>query len=346
MARTETAAALRRAVRVEQKRIAGLKLAELQRELRAARARKVEAINQAMAACRAARVKAAARRASALAELEGARHEVKEARATCGALEGDARSKAAADVSSAKERRDAEKRARAEQRRAEAAARGRKAPRASAHVRRTESDDEVRGNIPPELVRLFERVKRGIKGSARETRTEAFLRYAEEHPGEMYEAIEDQTDALIRELEARQWAQNPCGCRKGNPPELPRGPAPATAAERQAMADHKRFGWGEVMQGRMVNLLVPDADKGPFSTLGDAIGVIYGRHKGGDGRYTIYEHYFGDFGRAGERDSRAVMRRVRAGLMPLFVVDRERKLHIAERKGVKGYTVETEGVTG
>ncbi len=41
--------------------------------------------------------------------------------------------------------------------------------------RQAESDDEVRSNIPPELVALFERVKRGIKASPRMSRTEAFL---------------------------------------------------------------------------------------------------------------------------------------------------------------------------
>ena len=41
--------------------------------------------------------------------------------------------------------------------------------------RQAESDDEVRSNIPPELVALFERVKRGIKASPRMSRTESFL---------------------------------------------------------------------------------------------------------------------------------------------------------------------------
>lgn len=67
-----------------------------------------------------------------------------------------------------------------------------------------ESDDEVRQNIPHELVPLWNRVRRSIKGSARQSRTEAFLRYAEEHPSEHYEAIDDKTDDLVRELERQQ----------------------------------------------------------------------------------------------------------------------------------------------
>jgi hypothetical protein len=52
--------------------------------------------------------------------------------------------------------------------------------------RRAESDDEVRGNLPPEMIGVFEKVRRHIKGSARKTRTEAFLEWAEENPGEVW----------------------------------------------------------------------------------------------------------------------------------------------------------------
>jgi hypothetical protein len=76
--------------------------------------------------------------------------------------------------------------------------------RATGRERRSESDDEVRVNIPAELVALFERVKGGIKASPRETRTEAFLRYAEEHPDEVLTALDDKTEALIRDLERKE----------------------------------------------------------------------------------------------------------------------------------------------
>jgi hypothetical protein len=38
------------------------------------------------------------------------------------------------------------------------------------------------------------------------SRTEAFLDYAEEHPDEALVAIDDKTDALIRELEEQERA--------------------------------------------------------------------------------------------------------------------------------------------
>ena len=36
------------------------------------------------------------------------------------------------------------------------------------------------------------------------SRTEAFLKYAEERPAEVLNVIDDQTDALIRELERKE----------------------------------------------------------------------------------------------------------------------------------------------
>lgn len=67
--------------------------------------------------------------------------------------------------------------------------------------RRAESDDEVRHNIPPHLIGLFNRVRKGIKGSARKSRTEEFLEYVEEHPDEEYADADDATDALVADLE-------------------------------------------------------------------------------------------------------------------------------------------------
>lgn len=71
---------------------------------------------------------------------------------------------------------------------------------------RQESDEEVRGNIPSELIPLFNRVRRGIKGGPRMSRTDAFMQYVHDHPREQYAAVEDATDALIRDLERQQRA--------------------------------------------------------------------------------------------------------------------------------------------
>lgn len=79
--------------------------------------------------------------------------------------------------------------------------------RSTSKERRQESDDAVRQNIPPDLAPLFERVKRSIKGSDRETRTEAFLKYAEEHPGEVGEVIELEAEREIRRLQKEEAAE-------------------------------------------------------------------------------------------------------------------------------------------
>lgn len=64
-----------------------------------------------------------------------------------------------------------------------------------------QSDDVVRQDIDPELVPLWEQVKGRVRGTSRRSRTEAFLAYVHEHPGEQLAAIDRKTDALIRELE-------------------------------------------------------------------------------------------------------------------------------------------------
>jgi len=69
----------------------------------------------------------------------------------------------------------------------------------------SQTDDDVRALIPPELAPLFDRVKRSIRGGAGQTRAEAFLRYAERHPDETFKAVEprgeEQIEAARAELE-------------------------------------------------------------------------------------------------------------------------------------------------
>ncbi len=56
---------------------------------------------------------------------------------------------------------------------------------------RRETNEEVRQNIDAALVPLFNRVCGAITGNDRESRTEAFARYVEEHHGEEAEAAAD-----------------------------------------------------------------------------------------------------------------------------------------------------------
>ena len=77
-------------------------------------------------------------------------------------------------------------------------ARGLRADR-DAHARAVvqQTDDEVRALIPRALVPLFDRVARSTRGSGTKTRAEAFLRYAESHPEEMFQVVEPRAHAQI-----------------------------------------------------------------------------------------------------------------------------------------------------
>jgi hypothetical protein len=83
----------------------------------------------------------------------------------------------------------------------------------SAKERRRESDDEVRSNLPPELHRVWEQVKRTIKAGPRTTRTEAFLEWAESNPGEVvalqYSDVDREVAALVAEHERMSSAPKP-----------------------------------------------------------------------------------------------------------------------------------------
>lgn len=77
---------------------------------------------------------------------------------------------------------------------------------AKSRERRSESDDAVRHNIPPHLISLWNRVKGGIKGSSRKSRTEEFFEYVEEHPSEEFADSDDATDSLVADLERQMRA--------------------------------------------------------------------------------------------------------------------------------------------
>lgn len=172
---------------------------ELREQVREVRARRKHALFEAKERCRterlAARERARSLRVKALAELrEAVEMERAGARQTCAVRIGEARA-IKDDIERARAKLAAERHYQRELRRIESANRQRR--REHPHVtyleKRGESDDEVRMNISPDLVPLFERVKRSIKGTPRMTRTEAFLKYAEEHPTEV---LADTDDAM------------------------------------------------------------------------------------------------------------------------------------------------------
>lgn len=76
--------------------------------------------------------------------------------------------------------------------------------RATARELAQEDDDRVRSNLPAELVPVFDAVRKKIKGSARRTRTEAFLEWAEENPEEILAVQEAQAEQYLRDLLKQQ----------------------------------------------------------------------------------------------------------------------------------------------
>lgn len=60
----------------------------------------------------------------------------------------------------------------------------RKAPRSTARERAQESDDQVRQNLTPAEVVIFNKVRKHIKAGPRRTRTEAFAEWLQENPDE------------------------------------------------------------------------------------------------------------------------------------------------------------------
>lgn len=173
-------------------------LATLRKQIRDVKQRRKGAIRDAVTFCRAGRVEARQRAKARVLELRTAakeairlaRIEEKEvARSTCDLTKREIRESPATSTEKARAALNAERRLQAELKRIEGQTRARtRQERSTSRERAQESDDEVRQNIPEDLLPLFERVKRSIKGSSRQSRSEAFMLYAEENPHEVVDA--------------------------------------------------------------------------------------------------------------------------------------------------------------
>jgi len=75
---------------------------------------------------------------------------------------------------------------------------------ASSVVRRQEDDDAVRNNLDPEMRGVWDTVKKHIKGSAYRSRTEQFLEWAQENPGEVLDLQMRKADRELQKLLAEQ----------------------------------------------------------------------------------------------------------------------------------------------
>lgn len=117
-------------------------------------------------------------------------------REQCQARAIDAKQKGSSDVAA---KRGVLKEERELHRRVERAS-GPARARSSARERRQESDDAVRSNIAPEMVPVFNAVRKHIKGGPRKTRTEHFLEWAHENPDEVWPILNHQTERDLAHL--------------------------------------------------------------------------------------------------------------------------------------------------
>ncbi len=177
---------LRREIERERKRQVRERLASLRDQIRQARINRKQALEVIRDQCRAERkavsIRCDVRRAEAREETRKA---VEERRREIGGVHSEEKIYREAD------------------------ARQRKASvRSTARERRQEDDDAVRNNLPVDLVPVFNSVRRAIKGGPRKSRTEAFLQWAEENPGEVMSvqsmAADRDVERLVAEYEQLQ----------------------------------------------------------------------------------------------------------------------------------------------
>lgn len=66
--------------------------------------------------------------------------------------------------------------------------------------RSAESDDEVRSNVEPELVAIFDAIRSKIRAVPGRSRTESFLHWVHEHPDEVWSIREQNAQVKLRAL--------------------------------------------------------------------------------------------------------------------------------------------------
>jgi len=188
--------------RGHQRRVARLKA--IRRDLTAIRARKSALMKRVNAACKVSRERAlVSARERLRIETAKLRQEVKEAkqaernRCLARRVKTSLGTRVAADKLREEARRISEKE---NEVRAGKHLAARAKSRTTARERAQESDDEVRSNLDPALVPIFDVVRRVIKGSPHISRTEAFLQWVEENPDEIWQMREADASRQVREL--------------------------------------------------------------------------------------------------------------------------------------------------
>lgn len=187
-----------------------LELADLRRALELAEQRQREAMRRVVARCKLNRARVREHvKAYRAAERERINREVAEMRAAarrrCDLRKAAVRTAGLGVRAQRRAELEAERRLQGELARAAAHQQRReKKHQRTAREVQAESDDHVRANIDAELLPVWERVKRTIRGDAHRSRTEAFLQYVEENPGDVIALQQEAADVEVRKLLAEQ----------------------------------------------------------------------------------------------------------------------------------------------
>lgn len=172
----------------------------LRSRIKLARVQRVQMIRDARQACRTARAELVERqRGEREAFVTRQRGERIAERAACAAGKDQARETGSGlEHKSRSELREAKTQLRVERRSAIRPA------RSTARERLQEDDDAVRGNLPPELRPVFDKVRRKVKATGKKSRTEAFLDWAEENPDEILIVQQEAADKELKGMLKQQ----------------------------------------------------------------------------------------------------------------------------------------------
>jgi hypothetical protein len=172
-------------------------LALLRAKIQAARVERRHRLHAARQSCRSALLALRVRQKEERHELTlHHRAEREGGRATCNAGKQQAREEGFSLEREARSEYDEERSFQRQIRRATKP----RAQRSTVRERKQEDDDAVRNNLPRELVAVFDKHRRAIKGSARRSRTEEFLQWAEENPDEVIAIQQAEADRALKEL--------------------------------------------------------------------------------------------------------------------------------------------------
>ena len=175
-------------------------LALLRAKITAARVERRHRLHAARKSCRGALLGLRARQKEERHQLTlNHRTQREQGRSSCGAGKQQAREEGVTLERQAQSEYDDERTFQRQMRRASKP----RVERSTVRERR-QDDDAVRANLPAELVPVFDKHRRAIKGSARRSRTEAFLEWAAENPDEVLAMQQAEADRALKELIKQQ----------------------------------------------------------------------------------------------------------------------------------------------